>query len=140
MGFRRRLAALGLLALGAPSLALAQTQRGSTRGGTEQAGYLSFTFPAGWARVDYPDGGIVYTGQIRDEVCTFSVLPLRPSSGDLLRDAIAVFSELFKTWSGAPPPWDGAMPGSRSRWGTSVTRSGASTSSWSASEDGMRCW
>ena len=97
MGFRRRLAALGLLALGAPSLALAQTQRGSTRGGTEQAGYLSFTFPAGWARVDYPDGGIVYTGQIRDEVCTFSVLPLRPSSGDLLRDAIAVFTELFKT-------------------------------------------
>ena len=68
-----------------------------TPGGIEHAAYATFAFPQGWSRVDYPDGGTVYTAQIRGEVCTFSVLPLRPSSGDLMRDAITVFTELYRT-------------------------------------------
>lgn len=68
----------------------------------ESAGALSdyiYAAPAGWTANHYPDG-IVLTSPASQtgERCLISMWPMRPFSGNLLRDADFAFRDIYKTY------------------------------------------
>jgi hypothetical protein len=75
--------------------------------GGEAVGNWVVTVPQGWSHTKLADGGAQYTSpHYGDEWCQLTVFPPRSSSGDLLRDAIGVYQELFKVdpMTGYPYP------------------------------------
>ena len=70
----------------------------ATPGGAAEAGGLLFTPPRGWSRgqradaVTYASPPYPNTG----ERCELTILPLRRSTGDLMREAVSAFQALFK--------------------------------------------
>ena len=68
-------------------------------GGVSVAGNYSYAIPQGWTGTSYPDGGIVYGSQMfnNGERCQISVFPLRPTSGNLVNDARAIYASIFQT-------------------------------------------
>lgn len=75
---------------------LSAVQAGAAIGG-ESVGNYVFTVPQGWTRTNYPDGVVYISPMYNGEKCQLTIFPTRPTSGDLLRDAIGVFQGLFKT-------------------------------------------
>jgi hypothetical protein len=68
-------------------------------GGVSVAANYSYAIPQGWTGTSYPDGGIVYGSQMYNngERCQISVFPLRPTSGNLVNDARAIYASIFQT-------------------------------------------
>ena len=68
-------------------------------GGGDSIGNYLFAAPKGWTRTNYPDG-VAYVSPPypnTGEKCQLTIFPMRPSSGDLLRDATGAFQGLFKS-------------------------------------------
>lgn len=86
--------------LAAPATAAAASPEpgAATPGGAAEAGGILFTPPRGWSRgqradaVTYASPPYPNTG----ERCELTILPLRRSTGDLMREAVSAFQALFK--------------------------------------------
>jgi hypothetical protein len=58
-----------------------------------------YTSPPAWTATPYPDGLVLMSPpSATNERCVFTVWPLRPAGTNLLRDASAVFQEVFRTY------------------------------------------
>jgi len=59
-----------------------------------------YAAPQGWTTMQYADG--ISLRSNNGENCTISLYPMRPSSGDLFRDAVAAWSQVFQGFEVRP--------------------------------------
>jgi hypothetical protein len=91
-------AAAAMAAAAPAGPATPDTAMSAPAGGSAEAAGISFTPPRGWARTTRADA-VVYVSPPypnTGEKCELGILPMRPGSGDLLRDAMAAFQGLFR--------------------------------------------
>ena len=79
-----------------------------------------YTLPPAWTATAYPDGLVLMSPpSATNERCVFTVWPMRPAGPDLLRDATAVFQDVYRAYEPRPLTTRGTpMPSSITR-GTS---------------------
>ena len=69
------------------------------QGNAASLGEYVYAVPAGWTENRYPDGIVLMSPMSQTgERCLISMWPMRPSSGDLRRDADSAFREIFQTY------------------------------------------
>jgi len=79
-----------------------------------------YTLPPSWTATAYPDGLVLMSPpSVTNERCVFTIWPMRPAGANLLRDASALFQEVYRAYEPRPMTTRGTpMPSSITR-GTS---------------------
>lgn len=67
-----------------------------------------YTAPQGWTTMQFADGIILRSNN--GENCTIGLYPIRPSSGDLYKDAVPVWGQVFRDFEVRPTMTFPSMP------------------------------
>lgn len=99
MTARRMLHGFCSIALAWAGFAMASAQGFPSNPGTASLGDYMFNTPPGWALQQYPDGIVLSAPPSNiNERCLIQIWPMRPTSGNILRDANSSFADIFRTY------------------------------------------